>query len=201
MTASAASFAAPSTLAFRAGPRSVARPRAVVLTIGGALFTAALAQVTFVLPWTPVPVTGQTFAVLLVAATLGMRLGIASQALYVVLGAVGLPFYAGAEGGWQAATGSTAGYLVGFVAAAALVGALAERRQDRSPLTALPAALAGTAVIYLCGATWLAHSLDVSADRAIELGVTPFLLGDAAKILVAGLALPAAWRLVGERRG
>jgi biotin transport system substrate-specific component len=200
MTAPFAPFAAPSTLAFRAGPRSVAVPRAVVLTVAGALFTAAMAQLTMALPWTPVPVTGQTFAMLLVAATLGMRLGVASQALYVVLGAVGLPFYAGAGGGWSAATGSTAGYLVGFVLAAALVGALAERRQDRSPLTALPAALAGTALIYGCGAAWLAHSLHVSADTALELGVTPFLLGDAAKIVVAGLGLPLAWRLVGERR-
>jgi biotin transport system substrate-specific component len=200
MTASVASFAAPSTLAFRAGPRTVAVPRAVVLTVAGALLTAAMAQLTFHLPWTPVPVTGQTFAVLLVSSTLGMRLGVASQALYVVLGAIGLPFYAGAEGGWTAATGSTAGYLVGFVVAAALVGALAERRQDRSPLTALPAALAGTAVIYTFGAAWLAHKLDVSADTAIELGVTPFLLGDAAKIVIAGLGLPLAWRLAGERR-
>ena len=83
--------------------------------------------------------------------------------------------------------------------AAALVGALAERRQDRSLLTALPAALAGTAVIYACGAAWLAHSLGVAADEAITLGVTPFLLGDAAKIVVAGVGLPLAWRLAGDR--
>jgi biotin transport system substrate-specific component len=194
-----ASFAAPPTLAFRAGPRSVAVPRAVVLTVGGALFTAVMAQLTLHLPWTPVPVTGQTFAVLLVSATLGMRLGTASMGLYVVLGAIGLLFYADGQGGWTVATGSTAGYLVGFVIAAALVGALAERRQDRALLTALPAALAGTAVIYACGATWLAPSLGVSADEAIALGVTPFLLGDAAKIVVAGVGLPLAWRLAGDR--
>ena len=165
MTASSLSFAAPSTLAFRPGPRTVAAARAAALVVGGAAH-GRCAQLTFHVPWTPVPITGQTFAVLLVAATLGMRLGVASQALYVVLGAIGLPFYAGAEGGWTAATGSTAGYLVGFVVAAAIVGRLAERRQDRSLLTSLPAFAAGSAVIYVCGATWLAHSLDVSAERA-----------------------------------
>ena len=136
MTAPVLTFAAPPTLAFRLGPRTVAAARATALVVGGALLTAAAAQLTIHVPWTPVPITGQTFAVLLVAAALGMRLGVASQALYVVLGAVGLPFYAGAEGGWTAATGSTAGYLVGFVLAAAIVGRLAERGQDRSLLTA-----------------------------------------------------------------
>ena len=200
MTALITPFNAPPTLAFRLGSRSVPRLRALVLVVGGALLTALGAQLTFHLPWTPVPVTGQTLAVLLVAATLGMRLGVASQGLYVVLGAIGLPFYAGGEGGWTAATGSTAGYLVGFVIAAAVVGALAERGQDRSVLTALPAVLFGTAVIYAAGATWLAHSLDISATKAIELGVTPFLLGDAVKVAIIGLGLPAAWRLVGDRR-
>ena len=200
MSAPTLTFAAPPTLAFRLGPRTVAAARATVLVLGGALLTAAAAQLTIHVPWTPVPITGQTFAVLLVAAALGMRLGVASQALYVVLGAVGLPFYAGAEGGWTAATGSTAGYLVGFVVAAAIVGA--PRRAAPGPLAAdVPPGFAfGSAVIYVCGAAWLAHSLDVSAERAIELGVTPFLLGDALKIAVVGVGLPIAWRLVGDRR-
>jgi len=177
-------------------PRTIAMD--IVLVVAGAALVTVLAQVA--IPLWPVPITGQTLAVLLVAATLGMRLGVASQGLYVVIGAIGLPFYAGGEGGWTAATGSTAGYLVGFVIAAAVVGALAERGQDRSVLTALPAVLFGTAVIYAAGATWLAHSLDISATKAIELGVTPFLLGDAVKVAIIGLGLPAAWRLVGDRR-
>jgi biotin transport system substrate-specific component len=200
MTAPTLTFAAPPTIAFRIGPRTVAAARAAALVVSGALLTAAAAQLTIHVPWTPVPITGQTFAVLLVAAALGMRLGVASQALYVVLGAIGLPFYAGAEGGWTADTGSTAGYLVGFVVAAAIVGRLAERRQDRSLLTSLPAFAFGSAVIYVCGAVWLAHSLDVSAERVIELGVTPFLMGDALKIAAVGVGLPVAWRLVGDRR-
>jgi biotin transport system substrate-specific component len=170
-----------------------ARARAALLVLGGALLTAACAQVSFVLPWTPVPVTGQTFAVLVVGASLGWRLGAGSQLLYVLLGLTGLPFYADGQGGWEAATGATAGYLVGFVVAAALVGALAERQQDRTLLTSIPAMLTGSALIYVCGATWLAHNIGVSASEAVELGVAPFLIGDALKMVAAGAGLPLVW--------
>jgi biotin transport system substrate-specific component len=186
---------APLTLVERINLTST-RTRTLVAVVGGALLTAAAAQLTFHLPWTPVPITGQTFAVLLTGTALGMRWGATCQALYVVLGAVGLPFYADAKGGWEAATGSTAGYLIGFVLAAAVLGRLAEQRQDRAFLTSLPAMLTGTAVIYLCGATWLAHSINVSAAEAVELGVAPFLIGDAVKLAAAGLLLPTAWRLL-----
>ena len=120
------------------------------------------------------------------------------MSLYWVLGAVGLPFYAEGQGGWSAATGATGGYLVGFVVAAALIGYLAERRQDRSVATAIPAFIAGSVIIYLFGITWLAHSLDVGSARAMELGLTPFVLGDLVKATLAGLALPAAWKWVGR---
>lgn len=170
--------------------------RDAVAIVGFALLTAAAAQISFHLPWTPVPITGQTFAVLLTGATLGMRRGALSQFLYIALGAVGLPLYADGAGGWKDATGATAGYLVGFVVAAAVVGALADRRQDRTLLTSLPAMLAGTAVIYLLGVWWLAADLNVSATKAIELGVAPFLIGDAIKLGAAGLLLPAAWKAV-----
>lgn len=187
------------TLARRGG-LTTTQARTATVVVGGALLTAAAAQVSFHLPWTPVPVTGQTFAVLLTGTALGMRLGAACQALYVLLGAIGLPFYADASGGWDAATGATAGYLVGFVLAAAVLGRLAERRQDQTVLTAIPAMLTGSAIIYTCGALWLANNLNVSAARAVELGVSPFLIGDAVKILAAGLLLPAAWRLLDRAR-
>lgn len=196
---SAVTISAPTTLAQRAGLVST-RERAALLVVGTALLTALAAQVSVVLPFTPVPITGQTFAVLLAGTALGSRLGAASQLLYVVLGAVGLPFYADAEGGWTAATGATGGYLVGFVVAAAVLGSLAERRQDRSVLTAVPAMLTGTAVIYGMGAGWLAFHLDVSLAEAVELGVAPFLIGDTLKLAAAGLLLPAAWSLLGTRR-
>lgn len=135
-------------------------------------------------------------AVLLSGAALGARRGAAAQLLYVSLGAIGLPFYADASGGWTAATGATGGYLVGFVIAAAVVGRLAEQGEDRRPLTAVAAMLLGSTVIYVLGALWLAHNLDVSASQAVELGVAPFLIGDALKVVMAGLGLPATWRLV-----
>ncbi|MGI9119879.1 MAG: biotin transporter BioY [Acidimicrobiales bacterium] len=171
------------------------RVRTAALVIGFALLTALAAQVTFPLPWTPVPVTGSTFAVLLAGATLGWRAGGASQILYLALGAVGLPFYQGGASGWTYASGATGGYLVGFVVAAGLVGLLAERHQDRSLLTSVPAMLAGTAVIYLFGVTWLAHVLGADASTALEKGLLPFLIGDALKLVVAGALLPAAWAL------
>lgn len=171
------------------------RLRTPALVLGFALATALAAQITFPLPWTPVPVTGQTFAVLVTGAALGWRRGAAAQLLYVALGAVGMPFYAEGGSGWTVATGATGGYLVGFVVAAALVGALAERRKDRSVRTAVPAMLAGTAVIYAIGTLWLARTLDVSLLKAVDLGIVPFAVGDAVKLAAAGVVLPAAWRL------
>jgi biotin transport system substrate-specific component len=181
--------------------RFVSRTRVntIALVVGFALLTALLAQIEFPLWFTPVPITGQTLAVLLAGAALGARLGAMSQALYVALGAVGFPFYSGGDGGWEVVTGATGGYLVGFVVAAALVGYLAERGQDRTVVTALVAFLAGSAVIYLFGVTWLAASLDVGATEAMELGLVPFVIGDLLKIALAGLALPLAWRLAAGR--
>ncbi len=172
-----------------------ARTRTAALVVGGALLTAAAAQLVFRLPWTPVPVTGQTFAVLVVGGALGWQRGAASMALYMMLGAAGLPFYAGGERGWEAATGATAGYLVGFVVAAAAVGHLAQRGQDRRFETSVPAMLAGMAIIYVFGVSWLAIHLSVDSATALELGLVPFVIGDAIKLAVAGLLMPVAWRL------
>lgn len=170
----------------------------MVLMLGFALLTAAAAQIRVPLPFTPVPITGQTFAVLLAGAALGSWAGAGSQLLYVLMGAVGLPFYAGGAGGWEAATGATAGYLVGFVVAAWIVGLLAEKGQDRRVWSALPAFLSGTVVIYLFGITWLWYSVDAIAtiDEALIAGMVPFVVGDLLKIALAGLLLPAAWKLV-----
>ena len=178
-----------------------AATRDAVLIIGFALLTAGAAQISIPLAFTPVPITGQTFAVLLAGGTLGASRGTASQLLYVALGAIGLPFYADGAGGWSAATGSTAGYLVGFVVAAGLIGWLAEHGNDRTVPTAVPMFAAGTLIMYGLGAMWLAHSVNVplyAADRqpsAWEWGIRPFLIGDVLKALLAGLLLPAAWRV------
>ena len=182
-----------------------ARTRDAVLVVGFALITALAAQISIPLGFTPVPLTGQTFAVLLAGGALGMTRGGLSQLLYVALGAIGLPFYADGDGGWSAATGSTAGYLVGFVIAAMVVGWMAERGQDRKVSTAIPAFVAGSVIIYTLGAAWLAHSIDVPvtagftdegllAPSAVAFGVAPFLVGDLIKAVLAGLLLPAAWK-------
>jgi biotin transport system substrate-specific component len=171
------------------------RATTATLVVGFALLTAAAAQIRIPLPFTPVPITGQTFAVLLSGAVLGATAGAASQALYVVAGLF-LPFYAGGASGWSHATGATGGFLVGFVAAGWVVGMLAERQQYRDVVTAVPAFLTGTVIIYLFGVPWLAHVLGVPWTTAVEKGMVPFLLGDLVKAAAAGLLLPAAWKLV-----
>ncbi|MGA1556156.1 MAG: biotin transporter BioY [Ilumatobacteraceae bacterium] len=180
------------------------RSRTAVLVLAGALVTAAAAQVQIPLGFTPVPISGQTFAVLLVASTLGARRAVASQSLYWLLGAIGLPFYAGGQGGWTAATGSTFGYFVGFVVAAALVGSLAERGHDRTLLGSAAAMGIGTIAIYVFGITWLARDLDVplfsgDGNDAFSYGLAPFLIGDLVKLILAAVSTPAAWRMI-ERR-
>jgi len=189
------------TIAFTVVPRSTVNTIALMFSF--ALLTALAAQIRIPVPGTPVPITGQTFAVLLAGASLGSRVGAGSQAIYWLLGAIGLPFYANATGGWEAATGATAGYLVGFVAAAWVVGALAERGQDRTVPSAIPAFLAGNAIIYLFGVPWLMYSVDGfdTITAALVAGFTPFIVGDLIKVVLAGLLLPAAWKLVDRIRG
>jgi biotin transport system substrate-specific component len=177
--------------------KSVARD--ITLVVGGALFTALCAQIVIHLGFTPVPITGQTFAVLAVGGALGSRRAIASQALYWLLGAIGLPFYAHATGGWEKASGATAGYFLGFVVASGIIGWYADNRNDRHVVQSFAAMALGTAVIYLCGALWLAHSLNIGVatgeSNALSLGVTPFLAGDLVKMLLAGLIAPTGWAL------
>lgn len=165
----------------------------VVLVLAGSALIALAAQVRIPLPFSPVPVTGQTFAVLLVAAALG-RLGVASVIAYLTEGAIGLPVFAGGAAGLSYIGGPTGGYLVGFVLAALIVGAAAERRWDRRLVTSLLVMLLGEIAIYACGVAWLARfPLPVSPWQA---GLIPFIPGDLFKMVLAALALPAAWRLV-----
>lgn len=181
------------TLTLRVFPRTSAWLRDLGLILAGTLFTAALAQVRIPLPFTPVPLTGQTFAVLLAGAALGSRRGLASMSLYLLLGGLGLPFFAGGQGGLAYLAGPTLGYLLGFVLAAWLTGRLAERGLERSLRTSVLPFLAGTIVIYACGAGWLALSLGL--QKALLLGIVPFVAGDLLKVALAALALPAAWRI------
>jgi len=182
------------TLLDRSLPRLDRRVRDILLVVGGSLCVAGMAQVRIPLPFTPVPITGQTFAVLLVGAVLGARRGAASLVLYLIMGLLGLPFFAGGASGMAYLLGPTGGYLIGFVVAACLVGLMAARGMDRRIPSALLAFLAGEIVIYLCGVSWLSVFLGIR--HAIAAGLLPFLLGDAIKLVAAGLVLPAAWMMV-----
>ena len=193
---------APAVLSTRILPqsRTIRQTAAVALIAGFSLLTALCAQISIPLGFTPVPITGQTFAVLLSGAVLGSRMGAASQLLYVVMGAAGLPFYAGATGGWEHATGATMGYLIGFIAAAYAVGYLAEQRQDRRFATSIGAFLTGNLVIYALGVPWLMYTFSWGLVEGVEKGLAPFIIGDTLKIMLAAAAVPAAWKLAGERR-
>lgn len=160
----------------------------VLLVLGFSVLVALSAQVTIPLPFTPVPITGQTFGVLLTGAVLGSRRGALSLGTYLGIGALGVPVFARSGGP------ATWGYLAGFVLAAFVVGWLAEWGWDRSYRRSLAAMLVGNVVLYIPGLLWLAQY--VGADRAIPLGLLPFIPGDVAKLLLAAAALPTTWKLL-----
>ena len=173
--------------------------RSGVTILLGAGLTALAAQLSFPVPGSPVPVTGQTFAVLLTAAALGPARGLAAQALYLVMGAVGLPVFAGAGHGPEVIFGASGGYLIGFLAAAAITGYGARRGADRSPVRTLLLFALASVVIYAIGTTWLCLDTGMSIGAGISAGVTPFLPGDTAKALLAAGLLPVTWWLAGHR--
>jgi biotin transport system substrate-specific component len=171
------------------------RVRDVALVAAGAGLTGMAAQVSITTPLSPVPFTLQTLAVLVTGAALGSVRGLLSMVLYLAVGALGFPWFSNGGSGWG---GPTFGYVVGFAVAALAVGALAERRADRHVVSTVVMMALGNVIIYLIGATWLAHDLGLSASKAFELGVRPFLGTDALKIGLAALALPGAWKLAGR---
>ncbi|MCW5875448.1 MAG: biotin transporter BioY [Anaerolineales bacterium] len=183
-------------LAERVLVRSGAKPGALtdgLLILLSALFIAALAQVR--IPLQPVPITGQTLAVLLVGMALGSRRGPLAVLAYLGMAAAGLPFFTGGQAGLAYMGGPTGGYLVGFVAAAWLVGWLAERGWGRSLGLTLAAMALGNLAIYAFGISWL-QTLMGGWQPALAAGLYPFLIGDTIKALLAALLLPAAWKLV-----
>ncbi len=189
------------------GERASSRQRHIALIALGVLVMAASAQVAFRVPGTDVPLTGQTFGVLVTATALGFRRGVAAVGVYLVLGAF-LPIYAqGASGaghiaslsGGQLVLGATGGYLVGFVVAGGLVGRLAELGWDRNYAGAIIAMLLGNAVIYLIGLPWLASALHLTRDQAVAQGLLPFVAGDIVKFAFAAAVFPVGWWIVGRR--
>jgi biotin transport system substrate-specific component len=183
----------------RVGERLNARARDVALVVAGALFIYLTSKVIIPVEGSPVPITGQTFGVLLVGGALGLRRGAVAVALYVLLGVVGLPFFAEGKGGLTVIWGATGGYLIGFILAGAVVGRLAELGWDRKIGGALGAMVVGSAMIYAVGLPWLKVVTGLSVEETIAQGLTPFLIGDILKIVLAAVLFPAAWWVVGRR--
>lgn len=170
--------------------------RDIALVFGAAVLTGIAAQISIPLPFTPVPISLQTFTVLLAGAALGPVRGGLSMSLYLVAGVLGVPWFSEQRSGWEFAS---FGYLLGFVLAAALVGWLARRGLDRTIVGAVGIMVVGNLVIYAIGVAWLANFLAVDLPTALEFGAWPFLIGDALKIALAAGLLPAAWKLAGDR--
>ena len=169
----------------------------VVLVVAGSLVMAGLAQVSVRLPFTPVPVTGQTLGVLVVGGALGSVRGAAAMLLYLGEGAIGLPFFAEGLSGVQLLTlsSATGGYLWGFVVAGYVVGRLTEKGWDRTIGSSLGAMLIGEVIIFSMGVAWLSQAVGLSAQRALEAGLYPFIVGDLLKLAIAAGLLPIGWRL------
>ena len=176
---------------------AVPRPRLghhALLVLGASLATGLAARLAFPVPWSPVPITGQTFAVLLAGVALGPSRAFLAQALYLAEGALGLPVFAGGTSGIAVLAGPTGGYLLAFPVAAALTGFLAARGWDRRFLGTLAAMLLGSAVIFAVGLAWLARF--VAPGQLLAAGLFPFIPGDLFKATLAALGFPVAWRRV-----
>ena len=185
--------------------RSAVFPRSTALTealfvVGGIGFISLLAQISLPVPGSPVPVTGQTLAVLLIGTTYGARLGLITFASYLLAGIAGAPIFApsatSANHGIERLTGATGGYLVGMLVASLLLGYLADRKADQKFKTSFPALLLGDVVIFAFGLTWLHALLDLTWAATIKAGLTPFILGEALKIAITATSLPLVWRKI-----
>lgn len=170
--------------------------RSLVLVAGGAALVGLTAQIAIPLGFTPVPLSLQTFSVLLVGAVLGSKRGVASMALYALAGVAGVPWFSAHQSGWAFAS---FGYVVGFILAAYLVGLLAERGSDRHVLKSVGLMVVGNLAIYAFGLAGLMLFTGWSIPVALAKGVVPFLIGDAIKIIVAAGLLPATWKLISRR--
>ncbi len=179
--------------------RAVVFPRSTVLTnivfiASGVAFLALLAQISILVPGSPVPVTGQTLGVLLIGTTYGARLGFTTFLAYLAVGVLGAPIFAGASHGIERLIGATGGYLVGMLIATFLLGYLADRKADQKFKTSFPALLAGTLTIFIFGLGWLKFSLDLSWAKTFSAGLQPFILGEALKIAITATSLPLIWQ-------
>ena len=185
--------------------RSAVFPRSTALTealfvVGGIGFISLLAQISLPVPGSPVPVTGQTLAVLLIGTTYGARLGLMTFATYLLAGIAGAPIFApsatSANHGIDRLIGATGGYLVGMLVASFVLGYLADRKADQKFRTSFPALLLGDFIIFTLGLAWLHASLDLTWAATFKAGLTPFILGEALKIAITATSLPLIWRRI-----
>ncbi len=186
------------TLRVAVAPRSTALTHALFI-VGGVAFIAAMAQLSIPVPGSPVPVTGQTLAALLVGTTYGARLAVSTFATYLIAGIAGAPVFAPSGAtthGFSRITGATGGYLIGMLVASLVLGYLADRKADQKFLTSYPALLIGEVVIFGFGLTWLHQSLGLTWSATFAAGFTPFILGEALKIAIVGTSLPLVWRKI-----
>jgi biotin transport system substrate-specific component len=187
------------TLRTAVAPRSTALTHALFL-VGGVLFISAMAQVSIPVPGSPVPVTGQTLAALLVGTTYGARLAFATFSTYLLAGIAGAPIFApsatSANHGIDRVMGATGGYLIGMLIASLVLGYLADRKADQKFLTSYPALLLGEVIIFGVGLTWLHNSLDLSWSATLAAGFTPFIFGEFLKIAIVGTSLPLIWKKI-----
>ena len=178
------------TLADRVLPRGLVTDLSLITA--GAALTGIAAQIA--VPLWPVPITGQTLAVLLVGSSLGALRGVLSMLLYMAAGAVGLPVFSDMSSGWGVIAGPTGGYILGFVAAAGLTGWLAQRSWDRKIVGGLVSFIAGTVVIFVLGMAWLAVSMGLTMELTLQYGLYPFILGGLIKAILAAGLIRLAWR-------
>ncbi len=176
-------------------PRSTALTEALFV-VGGVGFISLLAQISLPVPGSPVPVTGQTLAVLLIGTTYGARLGLLTFASYLLAGIAGAPIFAGSTHGVEKVISATGGYLVGMLVASFVLGYLADRKADQKFRTSFPALLLGDLIIFTFGLGWLHASLDLSWSATFAAGLTPFILGEALKIAITATSLPLVWRKI-----
>ncbi len=176
-------------------PRTTALNNALFIT-SGTLFIAAMARIALPVPGSPIPVTGQTLAVLLIGTSYGATLGATTVLMYLLVGIAGAPVFAHGAHGLARLTGATGGYLIGMLVASIIVGALAGRKWDQRIMTALPTMLLGNVVIFSFGLIWLFAHSDKGWSWTISAGLTPFIIGEIFKVAIAGTSLPIVWRFV-----
>ena len=184
--------------------RTAVIPRATAVTqisliLTGTLFLGIMAQISFPIPGSPVPFTGQTLGVLLLGTAYGASLGFSTMAFYLLMGVLGAPIFSSGSHGIERITGATGGYLIGMLLSTLVLGALAGRKWDQRIKTVIPTMLIGNAIIFSIGLFWLHKYTGQNWAWVFEKGFTPFIFGEIQKIAIASTALPVVWRYVSKR--